>query len=175
MTSMENQNQYPSQIFDFWNFITHFLKWSEEHFSKFQNIWTIENLSTRSAKSGRKRLVERKIPPDSHPKGRGTSRNQIFNLKQEKIKLLGTSCPFLLRPFMGKPSKEDYWEQGQILGGLLLMKIIPDKSKVCVRPMRGQEKPDVGTRTNQGLENSKMESARICLCRLKNIECIQWL
>ena len=50
MTSMEKQKKCTSQIFDFWNFITHFLKWSEEHFSKYQNMWINENLSTRSAK-----------------------------------------------------------------------------------------------------------------------------
>ena len=50
MTSMEKQKICTSQIFDFWNFITHFLKWSEEHFSKYQNMWINENLSTRSAK-----------------------------------------------------------------------------------------------------------------------------
>ncbi len=50
MTSMEKQKKCTSQIFDFWKFITHFLKWSEEHFSKYQNMWINENLSTRSAK-----------------------------------------------------------------------------------------------------------------------------
>ena len=34
-----NKKKCTSQIFDFWNFITHFLKWSEEHFSKYQNMW----------------------------------------------------------------------------------------------------------------------------------------
>ena len=46
MTSMEKQKKCTSQIFDFWNFFT----WSEEHFSKYQNMWINENLSTRSAK-----------------------------------------------------------------------------------------------------------------------------
>ena len=46
----KNKKKSTSQIFDFWNFITHFLKWSEEHFSKYQNMWINENLSTRSAK-----------------------------------------------------------------------------------------------------------------------------
>ena len=42
MTSMEKQKKCTSQIFDFWNFITHFLKWSEGHFLKFQNMWINE-------------------------------------------------------------------------------------------------------------------------------------
>ena len=50
MISMETQKKCTSQIFDFWKFITHFLKWSEEHFSKCQNMWINENLSTRSPK-----------------------------------------------------------------------------------------------------------------------------
>ena len=50
MTSMEQQKIYTSQIFDFRNFITHFLKWSEEHFSKYQNMRINDNLSTRLAK-----------------------------------------------------------------------------------------------------------------------------
>ena len=50
MISMETQKKCTSQIFDFWKFITHFLKWSEEHFSKCLNMWINENLSTRSRK-----------------------------------------------------------------------------------------------------------------------------
>ena len=50
MISMEKLKKCTSQIFDFWKFITHFLKWSEEHFSKCQNMWINENLSTRSPK-----------------------------------------------------------------------------------------------------------------------------
>ena len=50
MTSTEKLKKCTSQIFDYWKFITHFLKWSEEHFSKCQNMWINENLSTRSPK-----------------------------------------------------------------------------------------------------------------------------
>jgi hypothetical protein len=49
MSRMEKLKKSSSQIFYFWNFITHLLKWSEEHFSKSQNMWINENLSTRSA------------------------------------------------------------------------------------------------------------------------------
>ena len=50
MISMEKLKKCTSHIFDFWKFITHFFKWSEEHFSKCQNMWINENLSTRLAK-----------------------------------------------------------------------------------------------------------------------------
>ena len=50
MTSEEKLKKCTSQFFDFGNFITHFLKWLDGHFSKFQNMWINENLSTRSAK-----------------------------------------------------------------------------------------------------------------------------
>jgi hypothetical protein len=53
MTSKEKlEKMYISDLIFFWNFITHFLQWSEGHFSKYQNMWINENLSIyqRSAK-----------------------------------------------------------------------------------------------------------------------------
>ena len=50
MISMEKQKKCTSQIFDFWKFIKHFLKWLEEYFSKCQHMSINENLLTRSPK-----------------------------------------------------------------------------------------------------------------------------
>ena len=49
----EKRKKCTSQIFYFWKFITHFFWWSEEHFSKTQNLWNKEkfrNLSNCFAK-----------------------------------------------------------------------------------------------------------------------------
>ena len=66
-------------------------------------------------KSGKQKLLKKKIPPDFHNKGRGDFSKTTFHIYQVKTQQLCANFHFLTEPYLGETGKEENWKQGQPL------------------------------------------------------------